>query len=82
MSTQTPSRERIGGAAIVAVAAALLSFVVPPLWALVCAGIAGIAGLIGLVQAISPEVRGGVLSTLAIVFSGVAVVAALIRALF
>lgn len=67
---------------IVAVIAAVLSFPVGALLGMVFAFIAILFGILGIARALSPRVRGGVASTLAIIGGLVGIVAALFKAVF
>jgi hypothetical protein len=72
---------RVGSVAFIAMGAALFGLVATyaghPVWGLVLAALAGPVGLVGLVRAISPEVRGGLLSSLGIALSVIGVIYAL-----
>lgn len=74
------------GASIIAIVAALGSFVLSAqgraFWALLAAGVGIIAGLIGALRAASPRVSGGILSIAAIGLSAVAVLVAFIALIF
>ena len=72
MTTYDTADRRTGGqsfsiASIVAIIAAIASFVIDsPFWTIFLAISAVIAGLIGVVLALSPNVRGGIVSTVAL----------------
>lgn len=67
-------------ASIIAVVAAIWSFYAGAFFGLVLAGLAILFGLVGLALAFAPGVRGGIVSTLAILAGGVGVIAAIIKA--
>ena|SRR5688500_3008774 len=73
---------RFGAVAFIAIGAALFGLVATytghPVWGLVLAALAGPVGLVGLVRALSPEVRGGLLSFTAIALSVIGVIYALV----
>lgn len=77
---------RFGAVAFIAIGAALFSLVVTfsghPVWGLVLAALGVPVGLVGLIRALSPEVRGGVLSFLAILLSAIGVIAAILVMVF
>jgi hypothetical protein len=77
---------RFGAVAFIAIGAALFSLVATftghPVWGLMLVGLSGPVGVVGLVRAISPEVRGGVLSFLAILLSAVGVICAIMVLIF
>jgi hypothetical protein len=64
---------------IIAIIAALLSFTTGAFWGFVLAVIAMIAAIIGMVVAVSPNVRGGLMSTVSLVAGGIAFIAAIIK---
>jgi hypothetical protein len=66
---------------IIAIVAALLSFTTGAFWGFFLAVIAIIAAIIGMVVAVSPNVRGGLVSTVSLVAGGIAIIAALIKAI-
>ena len=68
--------------AIIAIGAAIGSFFVGPGLGLVLAIVAIIAGLIGVMLALSPRVRGGMISTISIVAGLIGIVAAILRIVF
>ncbi len=68
-------------ASIVAILAAILSFNVGAIFGLILAAVAFIFGLVGILFAVRPNVRGGAISTIAIILSFVGVVAAVIKAI-
>ena len=67
---------------ILAVACALLSFVVSAGWAFILALAAVAFGLLGVILALSPRVRGGMVSIIAMVTGGIGVILALLRLVF
>lgn len=79
--TTTAGTERFSIPSIIAVIAAILSFVVGAFWGFVLALVAILAAVIGMIAALSPRVRGGVVSMFALVAGGLALIAALIKAI-
>jgi hypothetical protein len=73
---------RFGAVAFIAIGAALFSLIATytghPVWGLVLGAFAGPVGLVGLVRAISPEIRGGLLSFTGIALSVIGVIYALV----
>ncbi len=71
-------------ASIAAIVCAIGSFIQSgrghPIWAIVIAVIGILCGLVGLLRSISPHVKGGILSAVAIGLSVIAVVFAIIAA--
>lgn len=66
---------------IIAIIAAILSFSVGAFWGFVLAMVAIVAAVVGMIIALSPGVRGGMVSVLSLVIGGVALIAAVIKAL-
>ncbi len=64
---------------ILAIAAAIGSFMTGAIIGLLLAACAFIFGLVGLLLALSPKTRGGMISILAVVLSFVGVIAAIIK---
>ena len=79
MNTQIQSIERFSIPSILAVIAAVLSFLTGPLLGLIFAGVALVAGLLGLVLSISPSKRGGIMSAFAVLGGAIGVLAAIIK---
>lgn len=73
-------------ASIVAIIAALLSFYLSSqnnwMWGLIAAIVAIAAGALGSVKALSPHVRGGILSIAAVVLGVIAIIVALLAMIF
>lgn len=67
---------------LVAVVAAILSFLVSAGWGMLLAMVAIVAGVIGCVMAMSARTRGGIVSMASIVAGGLGIVAAILRLLF
>lgn len=65
---------------ILAILCAIFSFTVGAFFGLILAALAFIFGVIGIVFALSPSVRGGGLSIVAVILSFVGVIAAIIKA--
>ena len=66
---------------IIAIIAAIASFAVGAFWGFVLAVIAIIAAIIGMIAALSPNVRGGIVSIFSFIAGGIALVAAGMKAL-
>lgn len=66
---------------ILALLAAIFSFTVGAFFGLILAALAFIFGIVGIFIALSPNVRGGGLSILAIVLSFIGVIAAIVKAI-
>ncbi|MES2981803.1 MAG: hypothetical protein V4727_05765 [Verrucomicrobiota bacterium] len=75
------NRTSFSFASIVAIIAAILSFNVGVFLGLIFAAIAFIFGLLGILSALRPNVRGGGLSTIAVILSFIGVIAAVIKAI-
>jgi len=73
---------RYGAVAFIAIGAALFGLLATyagrPVWGLFLAALAGSLGLVGLIRALSPEIRGGLLSFFAIALSVIGVIYALV----
>ena len=67
-------------ASILAILSAIFSFTVGAFFGLVLAALAFIFGLLGIVLALTPNVRGGGLSIMAVILSFIGVIAAIIKA--
>lgn len=78
---RTQHAERFSIPSIIAVIAAILSFVVGAFWGFVLAIVAILAAVIGMIVALSPRVRGGMVSMFALFAGGLALIAAVIKAL-
>ena len=68
--------------AIVALIAAVASFVVSPGFGFILALIAIAAGAIGLMLAVAPSVRGGMISFISIAAGLIGIIAAVLRLIF
>ena len=66
---------------LIAIGAAIVSFFVGPGPGFLLAIVAMISGVIGVVLAMSPSVRGGLVSTLSLCMSGIGIIVAIVRAL-
>ena len=75
-----PSSATFSVTSIIAIAAAIGSFMTGAFFGLILAGIAIVFGIFGVLKALSPAVRGGIASTLAIIAGAVGVIAALVKA--
>jgi hypothetical protein len=65
---------------IIAIVAAIASFMVGAFWGLVLALIAIVFGLVGVALAFSPKIRGGMTSTLSLIGGFLGLVAAFFKA--
>ena len=81
MNAQPTGQAKFSIPSIIAIIAALLSFTTGAFWGFLLAVVAIIAGLIGIFAAVSPEVRGGVMSIVSMIAGGIALVAAAIKAI-
>lgn len=68
-------------ASVLAIILAILSFKVGAILGLLLAAGAFLFGVFGLVFALSPDIRGGLLSMLAVILSLVGVIAAIVKAI-
>ena len=66
---------------IIAIVAAILSFTTGAFFGFILAVVAIVFGLIGVAMAMSPSVRGGMMSTLSLVAGGIGLIAAVIKAM-
>lgn len=66
---------------IIAVIAVILSFMAGAFWGFVVAVVAIVAAIIGVFAALSPNVRGGVISLLSLFAGALALVVALVQAI-
>lgn len=78
----TVKREVFSIPSIIAIVAALLSFVVSAGWALFLAVVAILFGVVGFVVALSPRIRGGVVSMLSMFAGGLGALVAVLRLIF
>jgi hypothetical protein len=79
MNTQTSSQTSFSIPSIIALVAAILSFVTGPGLGFILAIGAIIFGLIGVMLSLSPRVRGGFTSTIGIVAGVLGIIVALIK---
>jgi hypothetical protein len=80
-TTPATTRAKFSIPSIIAVVAAIASFMVGAFGGFVLAIIAIIAALIGIFSAMSPSVRGGFVSMVSLFAGGLALIAALIKAI-
>jgi hypothetical protein len=66
---------------IIAIIAAIGSFMVGAGWGFVLAIVAIVAGLIGILMALAPGVRGGIVSAVSVVLGVIGIIAAVIKLL-
>ena len=81
MNAQETRPAKFSIPSIIAILAALLSFTTGAFWGFMLAVVAIIAAIIGMVMAASPNVRGGMMSTVSLIAGGIALVAAVIKAI-
>lgn len=82
MATTTPvTRNSFSVPSLIAVAAAIGSFMTGATLGLILATIAIIFGILGVVISLSPVKRGGVASTFGILAGGVGIIAAIVKAI-
>ena len=79
MEVQTREAAKFSIPSIIAIVAAIASFPVSALMGFLLAVVAVIFGAIGIILSLSPRVRGGVVSTLAIFAGMLGVLAALVK---
>ena len=79
MEVQTREAAKFSIPSIIAIVAAIASFPVGALMGFLLAVVAVIFGAIGIILSLSPRVRGGVVSTLAIFAGMLGVLAALVK---
>jgi hypothetical protein len=79
MNTQATTRARFSIPSIIAIVAAIASFAVGAFWGFVLAMVALFFGAIGVLLAFSSRVRGGMVSTLAVLAGVVGLIAAIIK---
>lgn len=80
-TTQSSGNATFSVASLIAIAAAIGSFMVGAIGGLFLAVIAIIAGLLGVIIALSPAKRGGIASTMAVIAGGIGIIAAVIKAI-
>lgn len=81
MNAQVTSPAKFSLPSIIAIIAALLSFTTGAFFGFVLAIVAIIAAIIGMVAAASPKIRGGLVSTVSLIAGGIALIAAVIKAM-
>ena len=81
MGAQTANQTRFSIPSILAIIAAVVSFMTGAFWGLILAITAVVLGAIGVMLAFSSTTRGGVMSTLAILAGLLGLVAAVIKAI-
>ena len=79
MNTQATTRARFSIPSIIAIVAAVASFVTGAFWGFVLAMVALFFGIVGVLLAFSSRVRGGMVSTLAVLASVIGVIAAIVK---
>jgi hypothetical protein len=81
MNAEATNRAKFSIPSLIAIIAAIASFVVGAFWGFVLAMIAVVFGAIGVVFAFSSRVRGGFVSTFAVIAGILGLVAAVIKGL-
>jgi hypothetical protein len=81
METVTTSKATFSIPSLIAIVAAFASFAVGAFWGFVLALVALFFGVIGAVMALSPRVRGGMVSILSLIAAAVGIVVAGIKAI-
>jgi hypothetical protein len=81
METLQTTKAHFSIPSLIAIAAAIASFFVAPGSGFLLAVVALVAGVIGIMLAMSPSVRGGIVSTLSLVLAGIGIIVAIVRAL-
>jgi hypothetical protein len=81
MATQGAKQAEFSIPSIIAVIAAILSFMTGALWGFILAIVAIICGIIGVILSLSPQVRGGFASIFGLGAGVLGMVAAFIRAI-
>jgi len=79
MNSRTTSQTSFSIPSIIALVAAILSFVTNPVLGMILAITAIVFGLIGVLLSLSPRVRGGMTSTIGIVAGVIGIVVALVK---
>jgi len=79
MDVQTESAAKFSVPSIIAIVAAIASFPTGAFFGMLLAIVAVIFGMIGIVLSLSPRVRGGVISTLAIFAGMLGILAAVVK---
>lgn len=80
MDTRTTSRAAFSIPSIIAVLAAVFSFMVGAFFGLILAGVAIVSGAIGIVLSLAPGTRGGMASSFGVLAGVVGVIAAIVKA--
>jgi len=80
-TTPTTSKAHFSIPSIIAIAAAIASFFVGAGWGFILALIAIFFGIIGVILSMSPSVRGGIVSFLALGAGAIGIIVAVIRAI-
>ena len=81
MKAVEPREVRFSIPSIIALVAAFLSFTTGAFWGFMLAMVAMVFGVIGVLISLSPNVRGGITSTLSLVAGLIGLIAAVIKAL-
>lgn len=81
METTANRRAGFSIPAIIAVIAAIWSFIAGPAGGLVLAAVAIMFGVLGVIMSLSPNVRGGFISILSMMAGSVAIILALMKML-
>ncbi len=79
MDARTQTQARFSIPSIIAIVAAIASFMVGALWGFVLAMVALLFGIIGCILAFSSTVRGGILSAMGVIGGLLGLLAAIIK---
>jgi hypothetical protein len=79
MDVQTREAAKFSAPSIIAIVAAIASFPVGALFGFLLAMVAVIFGAIGIILSLSPRIRGGIISTLAIFAGMLGILAAVVK---
>jgi hypothetical protein len=79
MDPQATTRAKFSIPSLIAIVAAIASFATGAMWGFILAMVAVIFGAIGLVLALSPRVRGGIVSFVGVIGGILGLLAAIIK---
>jgi hypothetical protein len=79
MDAQATTRTKFSIPSLIAIAAAIASFATGAMWGFILAMVAVVFGAIGLVLALSPRVRGGIVSFVGVIGGLLGLLAAIIK---
>ena len=81
MNAQASGRAKFSIPSIIAIIAAFLSFTTGAIFGMILAIVAIIFGVFGMILALSPKVRGGIVSIFSLVAGLIGIIAAVFKAL-